>query len=781
MSNSSSPSKPSPLYQMQLDLEHQQQILGLQMQLDQLQQQQITSELIDSPQQNIFSELAARAARSRSFSRDHARQHFNNLTLQSIQTQQQILQNNILQSQYSPIISPQTQNIRRARAETFSSFPSKIVDEISREGSPRNRSGSLAMPSTNISNAFGQSIFTSSWEPNSGSPLDPENITTISTNSINEMPEDTSSIARTLDLLGLDDPETSQQFGSPAPASIFSPLGFRERSHSNSSPTNSSPVSEIAARLGPQTNAAAASVAAALRARSYSIPVGENLVQNLSISIPPNLRPRATSIAYLESERDVGQMPVGTPARERSGSASSQNAPMGSVNMVGYGRSKLGMVEEPSIGGSPDSVIDNDPHFRNEMQFSLEYAPPSALTSATYFPSISHVSPFPENGNPNLNYGSPIHQTPSRSLWIGNIDPALSASDLLTQFTPFGSIESLRILPDKECAFVNYVKVEDAVVARDTMQGSRIGNCVVKIGFGRPEINDSMGIGNIPPTTDPTDIEHIFSQFGQVESARVLTHKNCGFVNFFTIDDAITARKAMNGAEIAGSIVKIGFAKVPDLVASNITPTPPQEASGTVGMSREASYSSQMAQFAQQQAAFYQSQLGFLSPQRNAALLDSLGPPISPLPGVGKEDIEELEYLEDRYFTTVSMLPEPNPNRRVDQSRAREMRKRLEGHVSGKEVEAFFLEVLDDAVDLCTDYIGNVVIQKLMEKCNDAQRQRLIDRIAPHISSIGIHKNGTWAAQKIIDCARTPGQIQSIVTSLQAYTPPLLLDQFGNY
>ncbi|KAJ1569339.1 hypothetical protein HK096_003431 [Nowakowskiella sp. JEL0078] len=777
MSNNSSPSKPSPLYQMQLDLDHQQQILGLQMQLDQLQQQQINSELIESPQSKIFSELAARAARSRSFSRDHAPQNFNNLTLQSIQTQQQLLQSSILQSQYSPLINPQTQNIRRARAETFSSFPSKIVDEVSREGSPRIRSGSLTMPSASISNAFGQSIFTSSWEPTTESSQNTESLSTFSNRSINDLPDDTSSIARTFDLLGLDDPETNLQFGSsPHSTQIFTPLGFRERSHSNSS--NSSPVSEIAARLGPQNNAAAASVAAALRARSYTIPVGENLHQNLSISIPPNLRPRATSIAYLESERDVGKMLISAPTRERSGSTSSQNAPLGSANIVGYERSKLSMVEEPSLGGSPMS----DKEFRNGMQFNSDYAP-SALNSASNFPSLTHMSPFPDVAIPNLAYSLLAHQTPSRSLWIGNIDPALSAADLLTQFTPFGSIESLRILSDKECAFVNYLRVEEAVVARDTMQGARIGNCIVKIGFGRPESNDVIGmqptkrIGNIPPTTDPIELENIFSQFGQVESARVLTHKNCGFVNFFTVEDAIIARKAMNGAEITGSIVKIGFAKVPDLAATTALTPPPD----TIGMSKEASYSSQMAQFTQQQAAFHQSQLGFLSPQRNAALLDALGPPISPLPFVSREDVDDLEYLEDQYFATVSMLPEPNPNRQVDQSRAREIRKRLEGHVSGKEVEAFFLEVLDDVVDLCTDYIGNVVVQKLMEKCNDAQRQCLIDRIAPHMSSIGIHKNGTWAAQKIIDCARTPGQIQSIVTALQPYTPPLLLDQFGNY
>ena len=79
------------------------------------------------------------------------------------------------------------------------------------------------------------------------------------------------------------------------------------------------------------------------------------------------------------------------------------------------------------------------------------------------------------------------------------------------------------------------------------------------------------------------------------------------------------------------------------------------------------------------------------------------------------------------------------------------------------------------------DYIGNVVIQKVVEKCTDPQRQQLIEQVAQHLAAFGIHKNGTWAVQKIIECAKTPGQMDVIVNALRPYTPPLLLDQFGNY
>lgn len=57
----------------------------------------------------------------------------------------------------------------------------------------------------------------------------------------------------------------------------------------------------------------------------------------------------------------------------------------------------------------------------------------------------------------------------------------------------------------------------------------------------------------------------------------------------------------------------------------------------------------------------------------------------------------------------------------------------------------------------------------------------MLERITPHLAMIGIHKNGTWAAQKIIECVQTPEEVALIVQNLRAYAPPLLLDQFGNY
>src|SRR5258707_11163649 len=60
-------------------------------------------------------------------------------------------------------------------------------------------------------------------------------------------------------------------------------------------------------------------------------------------------------------------------------------------------------------------------------------------------------------------------------------------------------------------------------------------------------------------------------------------------------------------------------------------------------------------------------------------------------------------------------------------------------------------------------------------------RDSMVPEIAPHRAEIGVHKSGTWAAQKIIDVCKSPKQMRMIVSNLQPYTVPLFLDQYGNY
>ncbi|OAV95613.1 hypothetical protein PTTG_11439, partial [Puccinia triticina 1-1 BBBD Race 1] len=285
-----------------------------------------------------------------------------------------------------------------------------------------------------------------------------------------------------------------------------------------------------------------------------------------------------------------------------------------------------------------------------------------------------------------------IIQQPSRSLWIGNFDPSTTAQELMNVFAVYGPIESLRLLPDKECGFINFLSMHDAAHAKDDivnrLEGQinlKNGPTCIRIGFGKPEsapqtpatllttpigsargggsssggagagggsvnglsqammmlsltnipgpngivsstqINNicpnpagftnvggvmlgpngdpvlqssptrALWVGSIPSQTTPNLLMDIFSPYGAIESVRVLSHKNCGFINFEHLDDAVRARKALSGREILGSevgAVKIGYAKVP------------VKAPGTFSPSAQLDGLSQDQQLAQQQLAY---------------------------------------------------------------------------------------------------------------------------------------------------------------------------------
>lgn len=110
-----------------------------------------------------------------------------------------------------------------------------------------------------------------------------------------------------------------------------------------------------------------------------------------------------------------------------------------------------------------------------------------------------HFSPFTSSSTSSLVNDDlePPAQVPSRALWLGNITPSLSIPDLYKIFSRYGKVESARILSDKECAFVNFNTVESALAARDDLVnrlGCKVGGSVVKVGFGKADVDLAMAL-----------------------------------------------------------------------------------------------------------------------------------------------------------------------------------------------------------------------------------------------------------------------------------------------
>jgi len=271
----------------------------------------------------------------------------------------------------------------------------------------------------------------------------------------------------------------------------------------------------------------------------------------------------------------------------------------------------------------------------------------------------------------------------------------------------------------------------------------------------------SLWLATVPQGVSQQHLESIFGQYGAIESSRVLSHKNCGFVNFITIEDAVAARAALGGRELFPGTgpIKIGFAKVPSGIV--LSPSPEPLLMGSSVTSPEGG--------PQQHLSTSQRLEG--SRSRSPAL-----PPLRQIQtdllviladyGAGDGEVRESTELLVRatnfqnFRTEIPPIPEPSPQRVYDAPKLRDIRKRIDnGTCSPEEIEHIAVDMLSEVAELSSDYLGNTVVQKLFENCSEEVKTSMLREIAPHLASIGVHKNGTWAAQKIIDVARTDEQV----------------------
>lgn len=341
-----------------------------------------------------------------------------------------------------------------------------------------------------------------------------------------------------------------------------------------------------------------------------------------------------------------------------------------------------------------------------------------------------------------------------------------------------------RILADSD-----YQGLADSVQAMQ-LQGGSLKNKRGDQDFAGEDATRALWLGNIPSSTTTSSLKVIFEPFGKIESARVLTHKSCGFVNFEARECAVHARQQLNGKEIfpGAGPVRIGYAKA---LSSSGTPS-----------GNDAYTSPSPDPFGHKQADAGASSVPAPSRSRGVSSVTSrLEVSVPTLPearseifsitkdfGASETDQLVVGGLVDRaisfdgYEPEIPPVQEPSASRVHDAPRLRDVRKRIDnGSCSPMEIENVAMQMLPEIAELSSDYLGNTVVQKLFENCSESTKEAMLREIAPHLSEIGVHKNGTWAAQKIIDVARTDYQQQMIVEALHPHGVALFLDQYGNY
>ncbi|KAL8775381.1 MAG: hypothetical protein Q9209_000389 [Squamulea sp. 1 TL-2023] len=149
-----------------------------------------------------------------------------------------------------------------------------------------------------------------------------------------------------------------------------------------------------------------------------------------------------------------------------------------------------------------------------------------------------------------------VMSSSSRTVYLGNIPPETSAEEILGHVRS-GPIESVRILPDKNCAFISFLESNcathfhsDAILKKLSIRGQDI-----KIGWGKPaQVPTSVSIavqqsgasrnvylGNLPDSVTEAELREDLGKYGLIDTVKIVREKAIGFVHFLSISNAIKA------------------------------------------------------------------------------------------------------------------------------------------------------------------------------------------------------------------------------------------------
>ncbi|EEY22593.1 RNA recognition motif containing protein [Verticillium alfalfae VaMs.102] len=157
---------------------------------------------------------------------------------------------------------------------------------------------------------------------------------------------------------------------------------------------------------------------------------------------------------------------------------------------------------------------------------------------------------------------SPVSMTPgivtgtSRTVYLGNIPPETSAEEILGHVRS-GQIESVRLLPDKNCAFISFLDASsathfhsDAILKKLCIKGQDI-----KVGWGKPSqvptsvalavqqsgASRNVYLGNLPEDITEEELREDLGKFGAIDTVKIVREKSIAFIHFLSISNAIKA------------------------------------------------------------------------------------------------------------------------------------------------------------------------------------------------------------------------------------------------
>ncbi|ORY85340.1 hypothetical protein BCR35DRAFT_264550, partial [Leucosporidium creatinivorum] len=161
-----------------------------------------------------------------------------------------------------------------------------------------------------------------------------------------------------------------------------------------------------------------------------------------------------------------------------------------------------------------------------------------------------------------------------RTVYVGNLPSDASVDELLSQVR-FGPIESIKILPEKSCAFISFLDPTTAAAFHSDalMRKIRLHEQDLKIGWGKPSAvpaavlqavqtqgaTRNVYLGNLDESVTEQTLRDDLCRFGPIDQVKIVRDKNIGFVHFLSIATAIKVTQTLvNEPEYAGRRVAFG-------------------------------------------------------------------------------------------------------------------------------------------------------------------------------------------------------------------------------
>ncbi|KAF9921022.1 hypothetical protein FBU30_008978 [Linnemannia zychae] len=148
----------------------------------------------------------------------------------------------------------------------------------------------------------------------------------------------------------------------------------------------------------------------------------------------------------------------------------------------------------------------------------------------------------------------------SRTVYLGNV-PAESTIEDVLNLVRSGIVENARLLPEKSCAFVSFLDSASANAFYHDASSRKLelAGQELRVGWGKPSpvppqvlqavqqgATRNVFLGGVDDSVTEQTLRTDFSQFGTIDTIKVLREKNIAFVHFSNIGNAMKAIAALS-------------------------------------------------------------------------------------------------------------------------------------------------------------------------------------------------------------------------------------------